>query len=117
MRRRDRALLFRFPFNVSLQFSSRFHIILKKTFDLREQENYSLQGIIGVFEYSGPLTRFFRSKLVPCKHSVRVCENFLESHKTGMVPPINFYKTRTKDPVIITRIRSSSNVLIFLVSC
>ena len=32
-----------------------------------------------------------------------------------MVPPINFYKTRIKDPVILTRIRSSSNLLIFLI--
>ena len=39
---------------MSLQFSSRFHIILKKTFDVRVQENYSLQGIVGVFENSGP---------------------------------------------------------------
>ena len=32
-----------------------------------------------------------------------------------MVLPINFYRTRMKEPVIITRIKSSSNLVIFLV--
>ena len=41
-------------------------------------------------------------------------ENLLRSYKTGLVPPINFYRTRIKEPVIITRIKSSSNLLIFL---
>ena len=31
-----------------------------------------------------------------------------------MVPPINFYRTRIKDQVIITNIMSSSNLIIFL---
>ena len=39
----------------------------------------------------------------------------LRSYKTGMVLPINFYRTRIKEPVIITRIKSSSNLLILLV--
>ena len=43
------------------------------------------------------------------------CENLLRSYKTGLVLPINFYRTRIKEPVIITRIKSSSNLLIFLV--
>ena len=72
-----------------------------------------------VFEYSGPLVRFFRSKLVPCKHSVRECVKISRNRtkQEWYVSPINFYKTRIKDPVIIKRIRSSSNLLIFLVSC
>ena len=32
----DGASLFRFPFDISLQYSPRFHIISKKVFDLRE---------------------------------------------------------------------------------
>ena len=39
----------------------------------------------------------------------------LRSYKTGLVLPTNFYRTRIKEPVIITRIKSSSNLLIFLV--
>ena len=39
----------------------------------------------------------------------------LRSYKTVLVLPINFYRTRIKEPVIITRIESSSNLLIFLV--
>ena len=31
-----------------------------------------------------------------------------------MVPPINFYRTRIKDQVIITKIISSLNLIIFL---
>ena len=31
-----------------------------------------------------------------------------------MVPPINFYRTRIKEKVIITKIKSSSNLIIFL---
>ena len=42
-------------------------------------------------------------------------ENLLRSYKTALVLPINFYRTRIKEPVIITRIESSSNLLIFLV--
>ena len=41
-------------------------------------------------------------------------ENVLRSYETGLVPLINFYSTRIKEPVIITRIKSSSNLLIFL---
>ena len=42
-------------------------------------------------------------------------ENVLRSYKTGLVPLINFYSTRIKEPVIITRLmKSSSNLLIFL---
>ena len=40
--------------------------------------------------------------------------NLLRSYKTALVLPINFYRTRIKEPVIITRIKSSSNLLIFL---
>ena len=40
-------------------------------------------------------------------------ENVLR-YKTGLVPLINFYGTRIKEPVIITRMKSSSNLLIFL---
>ena len=57
---------------------------------------------------------FDRRKLVPCKNSLRECENLLRLYKTGLVLPINFYRTRIKEPVIIARIKSSSN-LIFLV--
>ena len=40
----------------------------------------------------------------------------LRSYKTGLLLPINFYRTRVKEPVmIITRIKRSSNLLIFLV--
>ena len=39
-----------------------------------------------------------------------MCENLLRSYKTGLVPPINFNRTRIKELVTITR--SSSNVLI-----
>ena len=40
----------------------------------------------------------------------------LRSYKTGLLLPINFYRTRVKEPVmIITRIKSSSNLLVFLV--
>ena len=39
----------------------------------------------------------------------------LRSYKTGLVLPTNFYRTRIKEPVIITRIKSSSNLLIFVV--
>ena len=42
-------------------------------------------------------------------------ENLLRSYKTGLVLPINFHRTRIKEPVIITRIESSINFLIFLV--
>ena len=41
-------------------------------------------------------------------------ENLLRSYKTGLVPPINFYRTKIKEPVIITPIKSSSNLSIFL---
>ena len=44
-----------------------------------------------------------------------MCENLLRSYKTGLVLPTNFYRTRIKEPVIITRIKNSSNLLIFLV--
>ena len=40
----------RTDFKISLQYSSRFFLISKKTCDVREEEYYSLQGIIGVFE-------------------------------------------------------------------
>ena len=58
---------------------------------------------------------FDRSKLVPCKNSliesVKIC---WDHTKNGLVLPINFYRTRIKEPVIITRIKSCSNLLIFL---
>ena len=69
-------------FNRSLQYSSRFHTILRETFDLSEYEYHSLQRIVGVFEYFGLIaevvaslawlaTFFDGSELVPCKHSLR----------------------------------------------
>ena len=86
-----------------------------------------MQGIIGVFELILNRSQssrlhwhgfkiFERSKLVLCKNSLResvkIC---LDRTKTGLVLPINFYRTRIKKPVIITRIKSSSNLLTFLV--
>lgn len=47
------SIVISFLFNRSLQYSSRFHTILRKTFDLSEYEYHSWQRIVGVFEYSG----------------------------------------------------------------
>ena len=81
-----------------------------------------IAGIVEVLEYfrgrgfSGMACKIFdRSKFVPCKNSCRECMKI--SYKTGMVPPINFYRTRIKDQVIMTRIKSNSNVVILLVLC
>ena len=75
--------------------------------DLRFDESYPFACWTCVFD---------RSKLVPCKNSrKRVCENLLRLYKTGMVLPTNFYRTRIKETVIITRIKSSSKLLVFLV--
>ena len=72
----------RTDFKINLQYSSRYHIISKKTFDVREQEYHSLQGIIGVFELPDRTDRrgrgstdlackiFDGSKLVMCKNSL-----------------------------------------------
>ena len=107
----------RTDFKINLQYSSRYHIISKKTFDVREQEYHSLQGIIGVFELIPDRSQRSWLHWHGLQDNSRrgECENLLRSYKTGLVLPINFYRTRIKEPVIITRIKSSSNLLIFLV--
>ena len=69
--------------------------------------------------FSGMFYKIFdRSTLVPCKNSRReYMKIYLKSYKTGIVPPINFNRTRIKDQIVITRIKSCSNLIICLVSC
>ena len=108
----------RTDFKISLQYSSRFHIISKESIWCNRMRvlNYSLQGTLGC-------SNWFRTDRRGRGFTDLVCKifdwsklvNLLRSYKTGMVLPINFYRTRIKEPVIITRIKSSSNLLIFLV--
>ena len=80
-----------------------------------------------MFEYSGSIAevvaslawfaRFLPKQTRPVQqYPQRVCENVLDSYKTGIIPSINFYRTRIKDSVTITRIRIGSNLKIVLVS-
>ena len=108
---------------MSLQYSSRCHIEYFK-------ENIACKRITALFfarnhwdvrTDSGPIAEFVASLAWLAKREAnwscvkREFENLLRSYKTGLVLPINFYRTRIKAPVMVTRIKSSSNLLIFLV--
>ena len=107
-------------FKMSLQYSSMFHIsYFKENSSFKSKESL---GCSNWFRndrrgrgFTGMARKIFdRSKLVPCKNSRRESVKIVEIVQ-NRIGTINFYRTRIREPVIITRIKSSRNLLIFLV--
>ena len=111
------AQILRWAYSTRLCFT--FHMS-KRTFHFRAKNHWGVRTDSGtIAEVVASLSWLARFLIEANWSRVKIVVErvwkLLRSYKTGLVLPINFYRTRIKEPVIITRIKSSSNLLIFLV--